>query len=72
MIDLHTRRKKVEENSEKSPNSHRTNAVEEEVTGPVSNVKTESMSNQHENEENSRQSRQKKKETNDKPMIFRK
>ena len=50
LIDLHTRRKKIEENSENSLKLHKTNA-EEEVTGPGSYVKTETMLNQHENEE---------------------
>ena len=52
LIDLHTRRKKAEENSKNSLNSCKTDAEEEEVTGPGVNVKTESMLNQHENEEN--------------------
>ena len=39
LIDLHTRRKKVEENSENSLKSCKTDA-EEEVTGPVADVKT--------------------------------
>ena len=47
LIDLHTRRKKVEENSENSLKSHKTNTEEEEVTVPGVNVKTESMLNQH-------------------------
>ena len=54
LIDLHTRRKKVEENSENSLKSHKTNVEEEEVTVPGVDVKTESMLNQHENEENSK------------------
>ena len=66
LIDLHTRRKKVEENSENLLKSCNTDAEEEEVTGPVADVRTESMSNQHENKENSHESRRKKKETNDK------
>ena len=55
LIDLHTRRKKIEENSKNSHKSCKTDA-EEEVTGPVANVRTESTSNQCENEENSRES----------------
>ena len=38
---------------------------EEEVTGPVADVKTESMSNLRENEENSHESQRKRNETND-------
>ena len=53
LIDLYTRRKKVEENSENSLESCRTDAENEEVTGPRGHVKTESTLNQHENEENS-------------------
>ena len=55
LIDLNTRRKKVEENSENFLKSCKTD-VEEEVTGPVADVRTESTSNQHENEENSHES----------------
>ena len=57
LIDLHTRRKKIEENSENSLESHRTDVEEKEVTGPGAYVKTESMMNQHENEEKSHESR---------------
>ena len=56
LIDLHTRRKKVEENSKNSLESCRTDAEKEEVTGPRAHVKTESMLNQHENEKNSSES----------------
>ena len=56
LIDLHTRRKKIEENSENSLKSCKTDVEEEEVTGAGFYVKTESMLNQHENEENSRES----------------
>ena len=52
LIDLHTRRKKIDENSENSLKSCKTDAEEEEVTGPRVYVKTESMLNQCENEEN--------------------
>ena len=65
LIDLHTRRKKIEENSKNSLKLHKTDAEEEEVTGPGVYVKTESTLNQHKNEENSRESQRKKKETND-------
>ena len=34
LIDLHTRRKKIEENSENLFKSHKTDVEEEEVTGP--------------------------------------
>ena len=53
LIDLHTRRKKIEENSENLLKSCKTDAEEEAVIGPGSYVKAESMLNQHENEENS-------------------
>ena len=53
LIDLHTIRKKIEENSKNSIKSCKTDAEEEKVTGPVANVRTESTSNQCENEENS-------------------
>ena len=65
LIDLHTKRKKIEENSEKLLKSPKTGVEEEKVTGPVADVKTENMSNQRGNEENSRESQRKKKETND-------
>ena len=52
LIDLHTRRKTIEENRENSLKLHKTD-TEEEVTRPRSYVKMESMLNQHENEENS-------------------
>ena len=53
LIDLHMKRKTIKENSENSLKSHKTDAEEEEITGSVANVRTESTSNQHENEENS-------------------
>ena len=53
LIDLHTRRKKIEENSENSLKSRKTDVEEEEVKGPGFYVKTESTLNQCENEENS-------------------
>ena len=53
LIDLHMKRKTVKENSKISLKSCKTDAEEEEVTGPVANVRTESTSNEHENEENS-------------------
>ena len=52
LIDLHTRRKKIEENSKNLLKSHKTDVEEEEVTGSVADVRTESTSIQHENEEN--------------------
>ena len=52
LIDPHTRRKKIEENSENLLKSHKTDVEEEEVTGSVADVRTESMSIQCENEEN--------------------
>ena len=65
LIDLHTSRKKVEENSENLLKSRKID-VEEEVTGPVANVRRESTLNQRENVENSRELQWKKEETNDK------
>ena len=56
LIDLHTRRKKIEENSKNSLKSRKTDVEGEAVTGPGSYVKVGSMLNQHENEENSRES----------------
>ena len=56
LIDLHTRRKNTEENSENSLKSHKTDMEEEEITLSGSYVKTEGTLNQHENEENSRES----------------
>ena len=53
LIDLHTRRKTIEENSENSLKSCKTESEEEAVTRPRSYVKPESMLNQRENEENS-------------------
>ena len=65
LIDLHTRREKIEENSENLLKSHKTDVEEEAVTGPGSYVKAGSMLNQHENKEHLCESRRKKKETND-------
>ena len=56
LIDLHTRRKMIEENSENSLKLHKTDTEEEEVTRPRSYVKTESTLNQRRNEENSSES----------------
>ena len=56
LIDLHTRRKKIEENSKNSLKLHKTDAEEEEVTGPGFYVKTESTLKQREKEENSHES----------------
>ena len=50
LIDLYTRKKKIEKNSENSFESCKAD-VEEEVTGPESYVKTESTSNHRKNEE---------------------
>ena len=52
LIDLHTRRKMIEENSKNSLKSCKTNMEEKEVTRPGSYVNTESTLNQCENEEN--------------------
>ena len=56
LIDLHTRWKKIEENSENSLKSRKTNVEGEAVTGLGSYVKAGSMLNQHKNEENSHES----------------
>ena len=65
LIDLHTRRKNVKENSENSLKLHTTNVKGEEVAESVTEVKIDSTPKQCENEENSRESRWKKKETED-------
>ena len=51
LIDLHTRRKIVKDNSENSLKLHKTDAREEEIIEPVADVKTESTPKQCENEE---------------------
>ena len=56
LIDLHTKRKTVKENSRNSLKLLKTDVEEEEVTEPVANVRTENTLNQHENKENSRES----------------
>ena len=56
LIDLHTRRKKIEKNSKNLLKSRKTDTKEEEVTGSGSYVKMEGTLNQRENEENSRES----------------
>ena len=53
LIDLHTKRKTIKENSKNSLKLCKADVEEEEVTGQVADVRTESMSNQHENKENS-------------------
>ena len=65
LIDLHTRRKIVNDNSENSLKSHKTDVKEEKITESVADVKTESTPKQCENKENSCESRWKKKETDD-------
>ena len=56
LIDLHTRRKTVKDNSKNSLKSHRTDVREEEVAESVADVKTESTPKQCEIEENSHES----------------
>ena len=56
LIDLHTRRKKIEENGKNLLKSCKTDMEEEKVTGSRSYVKTESILNWRENEENSHES----------------
>ena len=53
LIDLHTRRKNVKENSENSLKSHTMNPKGEEVAESVVDVKIDSIPKQGENEENS-------------------
>ena len=65
LIDLHTKRKTVEENSENSLKSCKINVEKEELTGQIAKVLREGTTNQCEKEEYSRESLQKKKETED-------
>ena len=65
LIDLHTKRKTVEENSENSLKPHKTDVEEEELTGQIAKVLTEGTANQHEKEENLHESLQKKEEIED-------
>ena len=65
LIDLHTKRKTVEENSENSLKPCKTDVEEEELTGQIAEVLTEGTANQHEKEENSHKSLQRKEETED-------
>ena len=65
LIDLHKKRKTVEENSENLLKLHKTNVEEEELTGQIAKVLTEGMANHCEKEENSCESLQKKEETED-------
>ena len=62
LIDIHTKRKKVAENSENSLKSHIMNQKGEEITESMGDVKIDSTPKQGENKENSRDSRWKKKE----------
>ena len=62
LIDLHTKRKTVEKNSENSLKPCKTDVEEEELTGQIAEVLTEGTANQHEKEENSCESLQKKEE----------
>ena len=57
LIDLHTRRKTIKENSENLLKSRKTDVKEEEIAETVADAKTESTPKQCENEENSRESR---------------
>ena len=46
LIDLHTKRKCVEENSKNSLKPHKTDVEEEELTGQIAEVLTEGIGNQ--------------------------
>ena len=65
LIDLHTKRKTVEENSENLLKPCKTDVEEEKLIGQIAEVLTEGMANQHEKEENSHELLQKKEETED-------
>ena len=65
LIDLQTRRKSMEENSENSLKPRKNDAEEEEITEQVAKLFTEGTTNQHKKEENSRESLQKKEEIQD-------
>ena len=65
LIDLHTRRKSTEENSENSLKPHKSDVEEEEITEQIAEIFTEGTTNQHEREENSCESLQKKEEIED-------
>ena len=65
LIDLHTKRKNAEENTENSLKLRKTYVEEEELTGQIAKVLTEGTANQHEKEENSRESLQKIEEIED-------
>ena len=60
LIDLHTKRKSMEENSENSLKPRKTNVEEEEHTGQSPEIFTEGTPNQREKEENLHESLQKK------------
>ena len=62
LIDLHTKRKSTEENSKNSPKPCKSNVEEEEITGQIAEIFTESTANPYEKEENSCESLQKKEE----------
>ena len=53
LIDLHTRRKTIKDNSENSLKSRKTDAKEEEIAESVADARRESTPKQCENEENS-------------------
>ena len=65
LIDLHTRRKTIKENSGNSLKLCKTDVKEEDIAESVLDVKTDSTPKQHENEENSHELQGKKKETDD-------
>ena len=60
LIDLHTKRKTAEENSENSLKLHNTDVEEEGLTGQIAEVLTKGTANQCEKEENSCELLQKK------------
>ena len=65
LIDLHTKRKSAEENSEKLLKPCKTDVEEEELTGQITEVLTEGTANQCKKEENSHELLQKKEEIED-------
>ena len=65
LIDLHTRRKSMGENSENSLKPCKSDVEEEEITEQVAELFTEDKTNQREKEENSHELLQKKEEVED-------
>ena len=65
LIDLHTRRKTIKDNSKNLLRLCKTDVKEEEIAESVADVKTENTPKQCENEENLCEARWKKNEAND-------